>query len=204
MKSRVTSTLALLALAVCIGAMVTMARVMKGGFSARDQPSRLEAFLAGRMRRMATPRGMRHLPNPVPATPEVLAGARAHFADHCASCHGNDGKGNTVIGRNLYPRVPDMTRPATQSLSDGELFFIIHNGIRLTGMPAWGDGSADDDHESWELVHFIRHLPALTPEELEEMETLNPKSRRELEQEEETRRFLEGAGTAPAPPSHHH
>lgn len=51
-----------------------------------------------------------------------------------------------------------MTSPATQSLSDGELFIAIKNGIRLTGMPAWGGNTPEEGEETWELVHFIRHL----------------------------------------------
>jgi mono/diheme cytochrome c family protein len=81
------------------------------------------------------------------ATKQVLAEARAHFADHCAICHSNNGSGNTQIGQNLYPKAPDMRLPQTQNLSDGEIYYTIHNGIRLTGMPAWGTEVKDDD--SW-------------------------------------------------------
>lgn len=67
-----------------------------------------------------------------------------------------------------------MRRPTTQDLSDGELFYVIESGVRLTGMPAWGGpGSAEG---SWHLVHFIRHLPALSAADKAEMERLNPKS----------------------------
>jgi len=175
---------------------------LRRGISARDDPTALEAFVARRMRHYAVPRTARQAGNPVPLTDAVLAEGRAHFADHCASCHGNDGRGDTAIGRNLYPKAPDMASSMTQSLSDGEIFYIIHNGVRLTGMPAWGDGTPEDDLESWKLVHFIRHLPAITPEEITEMESLNPKSPAELEEEEQIRRFLEGGDTAP--PHEHH
>src|SRR3979490_1153268 len=100
-----------------------------------------------------------------------MAEARAHFADHCAICHANDGSGNTEIGRNLYPRAPDMRLVATQRLTDGEIYWIIENGARLTGMPAWGDGSAQDV-DTWKLVYFIRHLNHLTPDDLKEMAAL--------------------------------
>ena len=130
-----------------------------------------------------------------------------HFADHCAVCHGNDGSGDTEMGRGLYPKVPDMRAAATQSLTDGELFSIIENGIRLTGMPAWSTGTPEGERESWELVHFIRHLTTLTPEEIERMEALNPKSAEQWKEEEEARRFLQGEDVAPAKtPAHkgHH
>ena len=161
------------------------------------------------MRRYATPSDLRGKKNPVPLTSEVLAEARAHFADHCAVCHGNDGKGQTAMGPKFYPKAPDMTLPETQAMSDGEIFATIENGIRLTGMPGWGNGTAESAYGSWTLVHFIRHLPRITPEELEEMKSLNPKTRAEWEAEEEERRFLQEEDgdpgvAAPARPSAHH
>lgn len=175
---------------VCVWAVNVL---VSHGLSARDEPTRLEALLARRLRHLAVPRAGREAENPVPRTAEALARARGHFADHCASCHGNDGRGRTKIGQGLYPKAPDMTLGDTQRLSDGELFYIIENGVRLTGMPAWGEaGSHHDATESWELVHFIRHLPQISPEELAEMETLNPRSLRALAEEEATRRFLAG------------
>lgn len=150
-----------------------------------------EALLARRLRSMGIPAGAKSASNPVPVSAAVLESARAHFADHCATCHANDGSGDTSIGRNLYPKAPDMRKPATQSLSDGEIFWIIKNGVRLSGMPAWGADTKEDDRVTWELVHFVRHLPRLTPEELSEMRSLNPKSREEFEAEEAERRFLE-------------
>jgi mono/diheme cytochrome c family protein len=184
------------------GGGVMLARTLRYGFSARDEPTALEAWLAATMRRHAVPADLRDKRNPVPLTPAVLAEARAHFADHCASCHGNDGRGQTAMGPNFYPKVPDMTREATQSQSDGALFATIENGIRLTGMPAWGDGTAASAYGSWTLVHFIRHLPQLTAEEIAEMETLNP--RPPAEQDDEA--FLAGEDESPAPAAtgHHH
>jgi mono/diheme cytochrome c family protein len=128
------------------------------------------------MRRWATPRAMRNRTNPVQPTPDVINQALGHYADHCSTCHANDGSGDTEIGRGLYPRVPDMRATNTQSLTDGELFSIIEHGIRLTGMPAWGNGTPEGERDSWGLVHFVRRLPKLTPEEIERMESLNPKT----------------------------
>lgn len=153
-----------------------IARTLRYGFSAHDEPPTIEVILARAMRRYAVPADLRHRKNPVPLTPDVLREARAHFADHCAYCHGNDGKGRTQIGPRLYPKVPDMTLEETQSRTDGALFAAIENGIRLTGMPGWGDGTAQSAYGSWTLVHFIRHLPKITAEEIRDMEQLNPKS----------------------------
>lgn len=178
--------------------------LIRHGVSARDQPLAVEALAARFMRRLATPQAYRDMRNPVDATPTVLTEARAHFADHCATCHGNDGRGQTEIGKNLYPKAPDMRQADTQDLTDGELFSIIHNGIRLTGMPAWGSGPPEEDQDSWKLVHFIRHLPKISPEELEEMKTLNPKSPQEMEEEEEEQKFLQGEDSLSPPPQYHH
>src|SRR5205814_9648521 len=112
--------------------------------------------------------------------------------------------------RQMYPKTPDMTRAATQQLSDGELFSIIENGVRLTGMPGFGNGTAESAAGTWPLVHFIRHLPKLTPEELSEMEKLNPKSPEEWQQMQEEAAFLAGSAAPPAvattssPQPHHH
>ncbi len=161
---------------------------IRRGFSARDNPSALEAFLAKTARNLSIPASERDAKNPFAPTAEVLGEARAHFADHCATCHGNDGSGKTEIGQNLYPKAPDLRQSETQNLTDGQIYYIIHNGIRLTGMPAWGGPGKDDD--SWQLVLFIRHLPQMTPQEMKEMEPFNPKSAAERSEEEDEQRFL--------------
>jgi len=162
------------------------------GFSARAQPSVLERWVARQARSMALPAEAKTRRSPIGDSPEVLAEARAHWADHCAACHSNNGSGDAEMGKHMYPPAPDMRQPDTQNLSDGELFYIIQNGVRLTGMPSWGSGAGQDEQDSWRLVSFIRHLPRLTAEEEREMQTLNPKSPDELKEEEEEREFLNG------------
>ena len=162
------------------------------GFSARERPTIVEAWIARALRTAALPSDARARTNPVPNTPDVLTEARAHWADHCAICHANDGSGNVPIGKHTYPPAPDMRQAATQRMSDGELFYIIQNGIRLSAMPAWGGGSDHDATDSWKLVYFIRHLPSLTASEEKQMERLNPKSPDELKEEEDEIRFLRG------------
>ncbi len=171
------------------------------GFSARPEPGRLETFAALTIRNIAIGRQARGLTNPVERTPEIIAGGRAHFADHCATCHANDGSGNTTIGKGLYPKVPDMRLARTQDLSDAQLFYIIENGVRMTGMPAWGTGQASGESASWHLVHFIRHLPELSEPELEEMAALNPVSPDEMRQRMDADRFLESDDAPAAPPA---
>ena len=136
---RVAAWLAFLLVLVIAGVML----VLQGrGVSARPQPSWIEAQAALFMRGWMTPPTFKGLKNPLSATEENFLAAREHFADHCASCHANDGSGNTEMGRNLYPKAPDMRLPRTQQLSDGELFYIIENGVMLTGMPGWSYGHA--------------------------------------------------------------
>src|SRR5688572_17066542 len=159
------------------------------------------------MRRLATPREVRSMTNPVAPTEAVLTEGLEHFADHCAVCHANNGSGDTAIGLSLYPRAPDMRAASTQQLSDGELFSIIENGIRLTGMPAWGTGTAEGKRASWALVHFVRRLPKLSEDEIARMEQLNPRPAGQWREEEEARRFLAGEDAQPAstpPPAHRH
>ena len=165
--------------------------VIRHGFSARDNPSWLESSVARKTRSMAVPSSAKNMKNPVPKTPENLKEAEEHWADHCAICHANNGSGSTTIGRNLYPKTPDMRKAETQDMADGELYYIIENGIRLSGMPAWGEGG-DNDEASWKLVHFIRHLPQLTSEEEKHMESMNPKSPEEKQEEQQEQDFLNG------------
>jgi mono/diheme cytochrome c family protein len=180
----------LLVIAIVAGAMI--ATMLHRGLSAREQPTRVEEAIARVMRRFATPAAARSLRNPVALGDEVLAEGRAHWADHCATCHANDGSGQTEMGRNLYPKAPDMRSSRTQELSDGELFSIIRNGVRLTGMPAWGDPSGRDDADTWKLVYFIRHLPKITPAEIEQMKAMNPVSPEEMKEREKEEEFLRG------------
>ena len=169
---------------------VSLGYVRVSGLDARDQPGVVETRVGRAVRRVAVPAGIEARRNPVPLTPAVMEEAMAHFADHCSSCHANDGSGDTESGRNLYPKAPDMRLSATQKMSDGELFYVIEHGIRFTGMPAWSTGTAAGEASTWQLVHFIRHLPRLSEAEIETMKHLNPRSPDDVRQELEEERFL--------------
>jgi mono/diheme cytochrome c family protein len=170
--------------------------VVRNGFSARTRPSAAETFLARHLRRWGTPSRALDLKSPMPQDEETVGHGRNHWADHCATCHANNGSGDTEIGRSLYPPVPDMRKAETQSLSDGELYYIIRNGVRLTGMPAWGNpADVDTDHETWALVAFIRHLPQITSQEENAMKEVNPKTAAERQEEQEENDFLNGKTT---------
>ena len=175
----------------------------RGGVSSRGTPSAMESMAAREIRHMAIPADARRLQNPVVRSPEVIHDAMMHFADHCAICHDNDGSGETMLGDGLYPKPPDLRKDQTQKLSDGEIFWIIENGVRFTGMPAFG-GQQGSQEDSWKLVHFIRQLPQLTEEEGMEMERNNPKGPEDREEEEQEQEFLKGGAVQQKPGSGHH
>ena len=181
------------------------ASLLHDGLSARAKPTQIETVIARNARRLAIPANARLTQNPVLASVEDLRDARLHFADHCAICHDNDGSGETAIGSGLYPKPPDLRLPQTQNLTDGELFWIIENGVRFTGMPAFASGSEHGDtQDSWKLVHFIRHLPHLTATERIEMERYNPKGPDDRGEEQQENDFLNGATPRRKPESQDH
>jgi mono/diheme cytochrome c family protein len=193
MKSKWTWAIALSTAAIIVGVSIYTHRLIEFGLSARDQPTSLEDLVARKLRRAAIPAKAKTLQNPLPSTAEMLIRGRNHWADHCATCHSNNGSGDTMIGKNLYPKTPDMRLPDTQSLTDGELYYIIRNGVRMTGMPAWGSPQDGDlDHDSWMLVLFIRHLPQVTAQEEREMQKLNPKTAADRDEEQQEENFLNG------------
>jgi cytochrome c553 len=97
--------------------------------------------------------------NPLPGTDEVLSQGQEVFLGSCAQCHGADARGDTSIGRNMSPPAMDLSSPHVQHWSDAELFWIIQNGVRLTGMPSWKSTISDND--TWKLARFIHNLPHL-------------------------------------------
>jgi mono/diheme cytochrome c family protein len=179
------------------------AAMLHNGLSARATPTALEAFFAQHAHRLSIPSNARNMHNPTEVSDLNLREARQHFADHCASCHANDGSGDTMYGKGLYPKPPDLRKSETQNLSDGELFWIIENGVRFTGMPAFGGGHGSEE-DSWKLVLFIRHLPQLADQERVEMEHANPKGPDDREEDEEEDDFLGGQPVQQKAPAKHH
>ena len=191
-------TLAILAIAGLLG---TVIFVKTTGLSARGTPGAIETAVAGRLRALAVPSEYSRLTNPVLMNEESVANGMAHFADHCAQCHGNDGTG-AEMGKDMFPPTPDLIASSTQGLGDGTLLYVIEHGVRFTGMPAFGTDTLEGEESSWHLVNFIRHLPKLTAEQLEEMAAMNPRPPAEIRQEIEAKRFLRGEDVEPAAPSH--
>jgi mono/diheme cytochrome c family protein len=193
---------AVILIAAIAGGLVYI-KTQANGFSARAKPTVFEAMAARTARRLALSAAVRDRQNPISDSEQVHKEGMEHWADHCALCHANDGSGNTEMGRQMYPPAPDMRARETQLLTDGELFYIIENGIRLTGMPAWGSGSERDQQDTWKLVRFIRHLPSLTAVQLEQMKEFNPRSPQEIREEMEEQEFLNGGPVHPHEQQHH-
>jgi len=204
MKRR--TLLIIIVAAALFGLVVAVAAsFLHDGLSSRATPTKFEIMLARNARHLATPASARLAQNPLLVSAEDLRDARLHFADHCAICHANNGGGQTMIGGGLYPKPPDLRLPETQDLTDGELFWIIENGVRFTGMPAFSNnGGHGGMLDSWKLVHFIRHLPHLTATERIEMERYNPKGPDERAEEQQENDFLSGAAPGRKPESQVH
>jgi hypothetical protein len=189
-------------LVILLAVAIALFLFVRRGFSTRTEPGSPEAFLANHLREWSIPAKYKEMRNMQDCSTQVLTEAKTHWADHCATCHANDGTGDSMLGKTMYPRPPDMRQSSTQNQSDGELYYTIENGVRLSGMPAFGK-PGDTDADSWKLVCFVRHLPALTSDEVDEMKKLNPKTPEDLEEERQEAEFLNG-GPAPAPQEHHH
>ena len=144
-------SLTLVALAVAaVGYGLTLVR---RGFSALATPSAIEEVAATTARKLAVPSAYRQIRNPIVPSPENIRGGLEHFADHCATCHSNDGGGQTFFGKGLYPKPPDFRAAGTQNKSDGELFYTIQNGVRLSGMPAFSEVHTSRENLAPGFVH---------------------------------------------------
>ena len=130
--------------------------------SALPDPGSRESSLATSAKRWLIGRAARSSVTAVPAADASSAdnGSMTYGMD-CDTCHGKDGRHPTENGQWMYPRVPNLGGPGVQSWSDAELFWIIKNGVRFTGMP--GFGKSQSDKEIWDLVHYVRSLGAPAP-----------------------------------------
>lgn len=133
--------------------------VLRNGLAADARPGPIETAVARRLVRLSIPRTSRQLSNPRRSDLDAWRQGAKHFAEHCAVCHGSDGRGATEFGPRMYPPVPSLASADIQAFTDGELFAIIQHGVRWTGMPAFASTHSAD--ETWQLVSFIRRLPSL-------------------------------------------
>lgn len=144
--------------------------LLLSGCSAHGKPSAIEVKIANAAKDVVIPFEAESAKNPAPTTPLALAQGQAVFMAHCALCHSSDGHSQNQLGLAMYPPAMDLTSPHVQSWKDQELYWIIQNGIRLTGMPSWqGVISAAD---TWKLVRYIHALPKMTPAQAAALDAL--------------------------------
>jgi mono/diheme cytochrome c family protein len=146
--------------ALCAGIVLTAGLV---DFSASTPPGRVEERLATFALNRSIERHASKVSNPLARSPAAVAAGLALFRTHCVACHGAPGVDPTEGGASLNPPAPGLTLARVQARSDGELRWIVSNGIRMTGMPAFGASRSDED--VWQLVAALRRLPKLSPEE---------------------------------------
>ena len=122
-----------------------------------DAPGNVESKVAQEAKEVTI--GGKDWANPIPDTEAAQKEGAEHFQHHCQICHGLDGQNTGVpFAEKMSPPVANLASSDIQKYADGQLKWIIENGIRLTGMPAW-KGILEDD-EMWKITRFLRHLPA--------------------------------------------
>lgn len=123
-----------------------------------DQSGGIESSLVRKIKHSVTIRGKDRI-NPLPPTAENIQEGRRVFAYYCVVCHGLDGQNTGVpFAARMSPPVPSLESDAVQSYTDGQLKWVIENGVKPSGMPAASSILSDD--EMWLIVQYIRHLPA--------------------------------------------
>ncbi len=138
-------------------AIVVAAAAVLTGCQVRTPGSFETQLIEGTKRRVTI--GGRSDVNPLPATPENIHAGQSNFASYCMVCHGLDGQTTGVpFADKMSPPVPPLNSNAVQAYSDGQLHWIIQNGIAPSGMPA--SKGIFRDEEIWQMVVYIRHLPA--------------------------------------------
>lgn len=131
--------------------------VMHMNISALPEPGAVETAFATKAKDWYIRRAAdRSIPTQPQNSAAMVSTGETLFSMGCANCHGQDGRRPTPIGQSMYPRVLDLSSPAVQKMSDRELFWVINNGIRLSGMP--GFGRIQSDEQIWELTYYVRNL----------------------------------------------
>jgi len=132
--------------------------LMRFNLSAQREPGPAETRLANLSKRYFIYLASRHRIPPRPQdTKSSIERGGSHYGLDCSVCHADDGRSERPLGQGMYPRASDLTSKQVQSYSDQELFWIIQNGIRFTGMPAFGNVETPD--HIWDLVNYVRTLP---------------------------------------------
>lgn len=144
------------ALAFVLGMILALMLIALHGIKA-DPPSTFETRMMWRAKHSVLI-GNRQQKNPLSATPQALADGKEAFSHYCVACHGLDGQNSGVpFADRMSPPVPSLASPEVQSYTDGQLKWVIDNGIWPSGMP--GSRGMLSDDEIWSIVIYLRHLP---------------------------------------------
>lgn len=168
MMKKVINLWAAVALVATVGMAITVLVLWLRGFSSRPVPSNLEASIAMKLYDSSIPKKYEKMANPISGDRLDIIDAGGHYEEHCAVCHGDDGGGHPKFHGLLYPRPTDLRAEDTQGMSEGELYWVIKNGVRWSGMPAFGKPGDQDEH-AWKIVAYVRHLPKLTAVEKQQV-----------------------------------
>lgn len=192
-----------LAVGVLLGFVIVAAAAgllaWSGAFNvaASSPPGRFERSLATYVLNRSVAKRAPTSRNPFTSSPEVLRAGLAGYRENCVACHGAPGVDASEVGDGLNPPAPDLTLPRVQARTDGELFWIVSNGIRMTGMPAFGP--SDKPEEIWHLVAFLRHLPELSNEEQAALKPAGEEKERHQEEGKAAPSTVREAGKAGLP-----
>ena len=152
MRSRIVWTI------VALAGLLIVISLMRFNLTALPEPGHVETRAANLAKRVLIYRASRQSTPPRPLdTKASVDNGGTHYGLECSICHGTDGHTQAPLSRWMYPRPADLTSGQVQSYSDQELFWIIQNGIRFTGMPAFGKVESPD--HIWDLVNYVRTLP---------------------------------------------
>jgi len=172
---------------ILIAVLIPLAILAAGliDMSAAAKPGKMESAIAPWALARSMARRAPEQSNPFANDPSVLPSGLAHYRVNCVLCHGAPDVEPAELAQGLNPPAPALESAETQSLADGQIFWIVKNGIRLTGMPAFGPTHGGE--EIWHIVAFVRHLPKITEEEKKAFES---------ETKEEVEHHHEGAPEA--------
>jgi mono/diheme cytochrome c family protein len=151
-------------LGVVLAVAAAFAFISTGSFntSAAEPPGGLEKAIGTMALNRSVARRAPKTTNPL-SGPDVVRAGLAHYREMCVTCHGAPGVDASEAGEGLNPPAPDLTLERVQHRTDGELFWILQKGVRMTGMPSFG--ATHKDPEIWKIVAFLRHLPQITKDE---------------------------------------
>jgi thiosulfate dehydrogenase len=153
----VVATFVAIALAGYLG---IMAGVMPANADAK--PSKLERWMASRSLHAALAREAPRTPNPVPLNDANLIAGIKLYAANCAICHGAADAKPSSIARGLYQKPPQLAQDGVEDDPEGVTYWKVTHGIRLTGMPSFGQTL--NDTQIWQLALFLKHMNSLPPQ----------------------------------------